>query len=68
MTYGPYKRDGVHTAESNARFDLSLRSRDPSWGVRDLEAVVESAEGAGLSFRELVAMPANNYMVIFDRA
>jgi hypothetical protein len=36
--YGPYKRDGMHTAPSNAEFDSSVRARDGSWGVRDLEA------------------------------
>ena len=30
VLYGPYQRGGVHTAPSNADFDASLRSRDPS--------------------------------------
>lgn len=34
--YGPFKRDGQHTAESNQRFDERLRAEDPRWGVRDL--------------------------------
>ena len=34
--YGPFKRDGKHTALSNAVFDTSLRERDPEWGVRDI--------------------------------
>ena len=38
--YGPYRREGRHTAPSNEAFDLQLRGRDPSWGVRDLETVV----------------------------
>lgn len=60
--YGPYKREGRHTAPSNERFDASLRSRDPEWGVRDLEAVV--AEARGFSLSEVVAMPANNFSVV----
>ena len=52
------------TAESNARFDASLRARDPRWGVRDLEAVVAAAEAVGLRFDERVAMPANNQIVV----
>ena len=39
--YGPYRREGRHTAPSNEAFDRDLRSRNPEWGVRDAEAVVE---------------------------
>src|SRR5205823_14463212 len=34
--YGPFKRDGKHTALSNAVFDTSLRAQDGEWGVRDI--------------------------------
>ena len=37
--YGPFKRDGKHTALSNAIFDTSLRDRDAEWGVRDIADV-----------------------------
>ncbi len=63
--YGPYMIDNVHTAKSNARFDESLKSRDPSWGLRDLDDVIEAAAGAGLIFEKTVEMPANNLSVIF---
>ncbi|MCC6902284.1 MAG: DUF938 domain-containing protein [Polyangiaceae bacterium] len=65
--YGPYRRSGAHTAPSNEAFDASLRARDPSWGVRDLEAVTRAAEDAGLVSEEVVAMPANNFAVVFRR-
>ncbi|MEE4361231.1 MAG: DUF938 domain-containing protein [Pseudomonadales bacterium] len=66
VLYGPFKRDGAHTAPSNARFDDSLRSQDASWGVRDLEAVI----GAGaplLAAPTLREMPANNLMLSLRR-
>ena len=65
--YGPYRRFGAHTAPSNEAFDASLRARDPSWGVRDLEEVTRVADDAGLSLEEVVAMPANNFSVVFRR-
>lgn len=65
--YGPYRRDGAHTAPSNASFDATLRAQDPRWGVRDLETVIATAAGAGLSHRETVAMPANNLSVVLVR-
>lgn len=63
--YGPYKRNGTHTADSNASFDLSLRSRNPQWGVRDLEAVIDLATEANFELQQAIEMPANNLSVIF---
>ena len=63
--YGPYKEGGAHTAESNLRFDIDLQSRDPSWGVRNLEDVVGLAAGHGLQHAETVTMPANNRSLVF---
>jgi hypothetical protein len=68
VTYGPYRIGGTHTAPSNEAFDHSLRERDPSWGVRDLEAVAAEAEKNGLRLIERVAMPANNFVLVFERA
>jgi SAM-dependent methyltransferase len=68
VLYGPFRVGGAHTAPSNAAFDADLRQRDPAWGVRDLEAVIEAAAAHGLTFTERVAMPANNQILIFRRA
>jgi hypothetical protein len=68
VLYGPYRILGEHTAPSNASFDEDLRTRNPEWGVRDLEAVVELAQAAGLRLDERVAMPANNQTLVFTRA
>ena len=65
VTYGPYRRDGKHTAPSNEEFDAWLKERDPGFGVRDMEAVMEEAGKAGLEFKEAVAMPANNFCLVF---
>lgn len=66
--YGPYKRDGAHTAVSNEIFDTQLRATNPDWGVRNMEDVVELGRRAGLMMEEAVAMPANNFSLVFRRA
>jgi SAM-dependent methyltransferase len=65
--YGPYRREGRHTAPSNEAFDRDLRQRDPAWGVRDLEAVMSLAEDRGFGPPEIIDMPANNLSLIFKR-
>jgi SAM-dependent methyltransferase len=65
--YGPYRRNGHHTSQSNAQFDRDLRSRDPEWGLRDLEAVSDVAGRAGFVLAETVEMPANNFSLVFER-
>jgi len=64
--YGPFKRAGEHTAPSNEAFDRSLRSQNPAWGVRDLEAVCEVAQNNDFTLAAVIAMPANNLSVIFQ--
>jgi SAM-dependent methyltransferase len=66
--YGPYRRDGAHTAPSNEAFDRDLRRRNPAWGIRDLEAVTGLAEAHGFAPPEVIDMPANNLSVIFRRS
>ncbi len=63
--YGPFKRDGVHTADSNRAFDESLRARNPAWGVRDSAEVEALAKQSGLTLERMVEMPANNLSLIF---
>ena len=48
LLYGPFKRDGKHTAVSNAVFDSSLRDNNPEWGVRDIAELEKLAAPPGL--------------------
>jgi SAM-dependent methyltransferase len=66
--YGPFKREGQHTAASNAAFDASLRESNPEWGVRDIADVEALAGAAGLALIETAEMPANNLTLVFGRA
>jgi Protein of unknown function (DUF938) len=65
--YGPFKRNGKHTAVSNAVFDASLRESNPEWGVREIEDVEWLAGRVGLGLIEIVEMPANNLILVFER-
>jgi hypothetical protein len=65
--YGPYRRHGAHTAPSNAAFDQQLRSRNPAFGVRNMEAVVALGEAQGFECQEPVAMPANNFSLVLTK-
>ncbi len=68
VLYGAYRRSGVPTAPSNEAFDVSLKARNPEWGLRLLEEVVAEAGEAGLALERVVEMPANNLTVVFRRA
>jgi len=64
--YGPFKRHGAHTSEGNVAFDADLRRRNPAWGIRELERVVDAARVCGFTSREINEMPANNFSLVFD--
>jgi len=66
--YGPYLVEGRETAPSNLVFDASLRSRNPAWGVRALEAVLAEGAAHGLVRERVVDMPSNNLTVVLERA
>lgn len=67
IVYGPFHEGGRPTGPGNARFDASLKARDPSWGIRDRAAVIACAERAGFTHRETVAMPADNRLLVLER-
>ena len=67
ILYGPYRRAGVPTAPSNEAFDESLKSRNPQWGLRELEAVAAEAAKYGFRLDRLFEMPANNLTIVFRR-
>ncbi|HEY6134482.1 MAG TPA: DUF938 domain-containing protein [Rubrivivax sp.] len=66
--YGPFLVEGRPTAVGNVAFDADLRARNPAWGIRWLHDVEAQAGAAGLRLARQVPMPANNLMLVFDRA
>lgn len=67
ILYGPYRRQGVSTAPSNATFDRSLKQRNPEWGLRFVEDVADEAARNGFGLERLVEMPANNLILVFRK-
>lgn len=67
VTYGPYTVDGQHISPSNQEFDESLRIRNPEWGVRDITEVASAAAEHGIELIERVAMPANNFTLVWRK-
>jgi SAM-dependent methyltransferase len=66
--YGPFARGGDYLSQSNVHFDASLRHRDPSWGLRDVDDVAAPARAEGLALAEVIEMPANNLMLMLQRS
>jgi len=67
VVYGPFNYNGAFTSESNARFDVWLKQRDPASGVRDFEAVDAEARAQGLVLQRDIAMPANNRSLVWHK-
>ena len=68
ILYGPYKREGAHTAPSNEAFEQWLRDQDARFGVRCLDTDVKPLAGRnGFGLEEIVEMPANNLTVVWRR-
>ena len=65
--YGPFLENGCHTGSGNEKFDRGLRAENQDWGVRDTGDIAGLSENAGLAFAALVAMPANNRLLIFRK-
>ena len=66
--YGPFKLKGQFTGDGgNERFDASLRLRNSSWGIRDVELVEQIAKQHMLVLKNRVDMPANNFLLCFRK-
>ncbi len=65
--YGPFFVKDQPTAESNLAFHQSLRERNPEWGLRDLDLVIEEARSRNLRWQKTVGMPANNLSIVFQK-
>ena len=65
--YGAFRRSPAPLTPGNIDFDIDLRSRNPAWGLRELDLVADLAGTVGFGRPEVVDMPADNLLVAFRR-
>ena len=65
--YGPFNEGGRFTTVSNQEFDFSLRARDATQGIRDLEALETLASGQQMKLTQQFRLPANNCLLVFHK-
>ena len=65
--YGPFNEGGRFTTVSNQDFDCSLRARDATQGIRDLEALETLASGQQMKLTQQFRLPANNCLLVFHK-
>jgi hypothetical protein len=66
--YGPFKVEGHYTTGSNEAFDKEVLSAGvPEWGLKDVADLNAAAEKHGLRLQRRVDMPANNFLLMFER-
>jgi SAM-dependent methyltransferase len=67
FTYGPYAVDGVLEPESNVSFDQSLRSRNLSWGIRDIADLKKLAAANSIELLAIHNLPSNNKCLVWKK-
>jgi len=66
--YGPFNIDNCFTSESNAHFDARLRAEDSRMGIRDMAVIESLASLHHLPLEQKLAMPANNFILVFKKS
>lgn len=67
FTYGPYQQGGILEPESNVRFNQSLQSTNPLWGIRDIDDLIKIAGEVSIALIEKHDLPSNNKCLIWQK-
>jgi len=65
--YGPFNINGDFTSRSNAQFDACLRQENPQMGIRDMAVVESLSNSHQMHLQRKIAMPANNFILVFAK-
>jgi hypothetical protein len=66
--YGPFKVESKYTTESNESFDKEiLAAQVPEWGLKDVRDLEAAANAYGILLKQQIAMPANNFILVFGK-
>jgi cyclopropane fatty-acyl-phospholipid synthase-like methyltransferase len=65
--YGPFRYEGRYTSDSNREFDAMLRERDPTSGLRDIQAISQLAREYGMRLMADHDLPAFNRLLVFAK-
>lgn len=68
IVYGAFNYEGKYTSESNENFDKWIKGKFPGGGIRDFEKIEEELRSRRFSLVKDHEMPANNRMLIFQKA
>lgn len=68
IQYGPFNYNGTYTSESNARFDMWLKERDPNSCIKHFETIQVLAEEHGMRILKDIEMPANNRILVWRKS
>lgn len=64
--YGPFKKNGAFTTDSNRAFDDKLRSMDPHhYGLRDMDELTHAGKQCGFTLTDVKDMPSNNFFITY---
>jgi cyclopropane fatty-acyl-phospholipid synthase-like methyltransferase len=66
--YGPFNVNNNFTSQSNAQFDAQLRAGDSKMGVRDTAMIESLASTHLMPLEQKIAMPANNFILVFKKS
>jgi len=66
--YGPFNIGDCFTSESNAHFDARLRAEDSRMGIRDMALLESLAATHQMPIEQKLAMPANNFILVFKKS
>jgi len=67
ILYGAFRRHGKITSAGDEEFERLLKKRDPKWGLRDLDGIVQKiADTAHFSLITIIQMASNNLLVRFE--